>query len=190
MWKWSRSVVSDSSWSHGLQPTRLLRPWDFPGKSTGVGCHCLLRCYKAGIPKLQYLMPDNLGRADVVIVEISVSRSVLSNSLPPHGLYILPGSPIHGILPARILKWVAISLSRGSSQPRDQTCVTCIAGRLLTIWATSGSPRNKVHNKSNALESCQNHRPHPSSWKKFLPWNLSLMPKRLGNTVRDKMNKV
>ena len=41
-WKWSRSVVSNSSWPHGLQPTRLLRPWDFPGKSTGVGCHCLL----------------------------------------------------------------------------------------------------------------------------------------------------
>ena len=39
-WKWSRSVVSDSSpWPHGLQPTRLLHPWDFPGKSTGVGCH-------------------------------------------------------------------------------------------------------------------------------------------------------
>ena len=42
-WKWSRSVVSDSSRPNGLQPTRLLRPWDFPGKSTGVGCHCLLR---------------------------------------------------------------------------------------------------------------------------------------------------
>ena len=41
-WKWSRSVVSNSSRSHGLQPTRLLHPWDFPGKSTGVGCHCLL----------------------------------------------------------------------------------------------------------------------------------------------------
>ena len=41
-WKWSRSVVSDSSRPHGLQPTRLLCPWDFPGKSTGVGCHCLL----------------------------------------------------------------------------------------------------------------------------------------------------
>ena len=41
-WKWSRSVVSDSSRPHGLQPTRLLRPWDLPGKSTGVGCHCLL----------------------------------------------------------------------------------------------------------------------------------------------------
>ena len=36
-WKWSRSVMCDSSWPHGLQPTRLLRPWDFPGKSTGVG---------------------------------------------------------------------------------------------------------------------------------------------------------
>ena len=41
-WKWSRSVVSDSSRPRGLQPTRILRPWDFPGKSTGVGCHCLL----------------------------------------------------------------------------------------------------------------------------------------------------
>ena len=40
-WKWSRSVVSDSQRPHGLQPTRLLHPWDFPGKSTGVGCHCL-----------------------------------------------------------------------------------------------------------------------------------------------------
>ena len=44
-WKGSRSVVSDSLRPHGLQPTRLLSPWDFPGKSTGVGCHCLLRLY-------------------------------------------------------------------------------------------------------------------------------------------------
>ena len=42
-WKWSRSVVSDPQRPHGLQPTRLLCPWEFPGKSTGVGCHCLLR---------------------------------------------------------------------------------------------------------------------------------------------------
>ena len=41
-WKWSHLAVSDSSRPHGLQPTRLLRPWDFPGKSTGVECHCLL----------------------------------------------------------------------------------------------------------------------------------------------------
>ena len=42
-WKWSRSVVPDPQWPHGLQPTRLLHPWDFPGKSAGVGCHCLLQ---------------------------------------------------------------------------------------------------------------------------------------------------
>ena len=41
-WKWSRSVVSDPQQPRGLQPSRLLHPWDFPGKSTGVGCRCLL----------------------------------------------------------------------------------------------------------------------------------------------------
>ena len=45
-WKWKVKVKSLSRvrllWPHGLQPTRLLRPWDLPGKSTGVGCHCLL----------------------------------------------------------------------------------------------------------------------------------------------------
>ena len=47
----------------------------------------------------------------------------------------LPGSSIHGIFQTRILKWVAISFSRESSQLRDKTQVSCIAGRLLTIWA-------------------------------------------------------
>ena len=43
-----------------------------------------------------------------------------------------PGSSVHGIFQARILEWVAISSSRGSSQPRDQTWVSCIAGRFFT----------------------------------------------------------
>ena len=50
-WKWSRSVVSDSSKPHGLHPTRLLCPWDSPGKSTGVGCHPLLRATTYGAAK-------------------------------------------------------------------------------------------------------------------------------------------
>ena len=41
--KWSCSVMSNSLQPHGLYPTRLLHPWDFPGKSTGVGCHFLLQ---------------------------------------------------------------------------------------------------------------------------------------------------
>jgi len=47
------------------------------------------------------------------------------------------GFSVHGILQARILEWVAISFSKGSSQPRDQTQVSRIAGRFFTIWATN-----------------------------------------------------
>ena len=46
------------------------------------------------------------------------------------------GSSVHGILQARILEWVAISFSRGSSRPRDQTQVFRIAGRGFNLWAT------------------------------------------------------
>ena len=48
----------------------------------------------------------------------------------------LPGSSIHGILQARILEWVAVSFSRGSSRPRNRTHVSLIAGRRFNLWAT------------------------------------------------------
>ena len=47
-----------------------------------------------------------------------------------------PGSSLHGIFQARVLEWVAISFSKGSSQPRDRTQVSHIARRFFTIWAT------------------------------------------------------
>ena len=62
----------------------------------------------------------------------SVSRSVLFLSLGPHGLYT-PDSSVHGILQARILEWVAIRFSRGSSGPRNQNWVSHSAGRFFTI---------------------------------------------------------
>ena len=55
-WKWSPSVMSYSSRPHGLQPTRLLCPWDFPGKSTGVGCHWLLRVSPSGAVNVKQLI--------------------------------------------------------------------------------------------------------------------------------------
>ena len=64
----------------------------------------------------------------------SISRSVKSDSLQPHGLSP-PGSSVHRILQARILEWIAIPFSRESSQPRDRThvsCVSCIAGGFFT----------------------------------------------------------
>ena len=57
-----------------------------------------------------------------------------------------PGSSIHGILQARILECVAISFSRGSSQPRDRTQVSCIAGRCFNLWATREAPLYSIEN--------------------------------------------
>ena len=54
--------------------------------------------------------------------------------------YNLPGSSVHGISQARILEWVAISSSRGSSQPRDRTWVSCISRQILYHLAPLGSP--------------------------------------------------
>ena len=66
-----------------------------------------------------------------------------------------PGSSVHGILQARILEWVAIPFSRGSSQPRDQTQVSCIAGRGFNLWAT-GEAQTKTREGASA----------PFSWRR------------------------
>ena len=60
----------------------------------------------------------------------------MSDSLQPNGLGSPPSSSVRGILQARILVWAAISYSRGSFQPRDQTHISCIAGGCFTVWAT------------------------------------------------------
>ena len=57
----------------------------------------------------------------------------------------LPGSSAHGIFQARVLEWVAISFSRGSSWPRDRTWVFLVAGRHFTIWATWEAPTYSIH---------------------------------------------
>ena len=62
-----------------------------------------------------------------------------------------PGSSVHGIFQPRVLEQVAISYSRGSSQPRDQTCVSCIAGRSF-ITESTGKPRTQLFlSKSRSL---------------------------------------
>ena len=59
------------------------------------------------------------------------------------------GSSVQGILQARILQWVAIPFSRGSSCSRDWTQVFCIAGRLLTVWATKETHTKKKRQDVN-----------------------------------------
>ena len=84
----------------------------------------------------------------------TISRSEVAQSCPtlcdPMDCS-LPGSSIHGILQARILEWVAISFSRGSSQPRDQTRVSLIAGRRFNLWATREAPSPEVCSNSCPL---------------------------------------
>ena len=68
-------------------------------------------------------------------IKETVRCSVVSSYLWPHDCS-LPGSSVHGILQARILLWIAIPFSRGSSQLKDQIWVSCTVGRFFTIWAT------------------------------------------------------
>ena len=82
------SVVSDSVRPHGRKPTRLPRPWDSPGKNTGVGCHFLLQCMK-------------------VKSEREVAQLCPTCSDPMD--CSLPGSSAHGIFQARVLEWGAIA---------------------------------------------------------------------------------
>ena len=91
-WYCSRvtSVVSNSVRPHRRQPTRLPRPWDSPGKNTGVDCHFLLQCMK-------------------VKSESEVTQSCLTLSDPMN--CSLPGSSVHGIFQARVLEWGAIAFS-------------------------------------------------------------------------------
>ena len=63
-----------------------------------------------------------------------------------------PDSSLHGILQARILKWVAIPFSRGSSWPRDWVQVSCITGRFFTNWAIRVAP-SPLHTLTNVSVS-------------------------------------
>ena len=69
-----------------------------------------------------------------------------------------PASSVHGILQARILEWFAISFSRGSSWPRIQTWVSCIAGRFFIVWAT-----REAVNGWPSLNPCSWHNEHQFS---------------------------
>ena len=136
----SHSVMSYSLQPHGLWPIRMVYPWSFPGKNAGVGCHFLLQTIfptqglNSHLLHLLHWQVDsltlhNLGSPDesqkkercvhvCVCVCVCVSTQ-LCLTLCDLMNCDLPGSSVHGISQARILKWVAISYSRRSSQPRD-----------------------------------------------------------------------
>ena len=108
-----RYSVSHSIVSNSLWPHRLYRPWNSSGRNTGVGNPSLLQ----GIFPTQGLNPGFL-HCRWILYHLSHK-----------------GSP-------RKLEWVPYPFSRGSSQPRNQTRVFCIAGRFFTSWATREAQEN------------------------------------------------
>ena len=81
-WKWSCSVVSDSSWPRGLQPTRLLRPWDFSCKNPGVGCHCLLHQSQQRVDKwLQAAGAKGTGEVLMTVHKFTYARWISPRDL-------------------------------------------------------------------------------------------------------------
>ena len=80
--------MSDSVRPHRWQPTRLPRPWDSPGKSTGVGCHFLLQCMK--------------GKSESEVAQLRPTLGDPMDCSPP-------GPSIHGIFQTRVLEWAAIA---------------------------------------------------------------------------------
>ena len=93
----------------------------------------------------------------------------------------LPGSSIPGVLQARILEWVAISFSRGSSRSRDWTWVSCIAGRCFTLWAFKELSKvilksrhvNQTFFKKTKLQIYFFSEVNGKNWVKSQPWQLS-----------------
>ena len=84
------------------------------------------------------------------------SRTVVSWLLAIPWTACSLSSSIHEILQARVLEWVAISFSQGSSQAGDQTQVSCIAGRFFTNWATTFSSISSIKDEVNIfLSTCQ-----------------------------------
>ena len=82
--------MSNSVQPHRRQPTRLPRPWDSPGKNTGVGCHFLLQCMKVK------------SKSEVAQLCLTLSDPMDCS---------LPGTSIHGIFQVRVLEWGAIAFS-------------------------------------------------------------------------------
>ena len=125
--------MSDSVWPQTWQPTRFLRPWDSPGKNSGVGSHFFL----------QYINVKS---------ESEVAQSCLTPSDPMD--YSPPDSSVHGIFQARVLEWVAIAFSGSDLRlPSVQFSRSVVSDSLRPHESQHArppcpSPTHRVHSDS------------------------------------------
>ena len=124
-WKWSSLVVSDPQWPHGLQPSRLLRPWDFPGKSTGVGCHCLLQFFST--PTLFHFSSGYFPES-MVSFQLLFTHSVKFDSLWPLGLQ-------HTGFPSFTISWSLLKLMSIKTE-KNTYGINCLPYFIIKLGKT------------------------------------------------------
>ena len=134
-WKWKRRVKSWLKTQHSENEDRVIWSHHFMANRWGSNGNSE-RLYFLGLyfscPKSWTWLSDWTGGH--VVVQ-SLSQVWLCDPIDCS----LPGSSVHGISQARILEWVATFYSRGSSWPRDQTCVPSFASRFFNQWASQGA---------------------------------------------------
>ena len=146
--------MSDSVQPYRRQSTRHPRPWDFPGKSTGVDCHFLLWCTKV--------------KSESEVTQLCTTLSDPTDCS-------LPGSSLHGIFQARVLEWCAIAFSLGDQDfflslqifmgKIDNTSVQSLSRVQLFV-----TPRTAAHQASLSITNTQSP-PKPMSIESMMPSN-------------------
>ena len=99
-------------------------------------CICIMEWYAATKSVAVRFFKGLFFKKLILCISVCMSMCVLTHALGLWGPYSLPGFSVHEIFQARILDWVAISYFRGSSQPRDQTHVSCIGRGIFTTSTT------------------------------------------------------
>ena len=120
--------MSDSARPHRPQPTRLPRPWDSPGKNTGVGCHFLLQCMKV--------------KSESEVAQLCLTLSNLMDCS-------LPVSSVRGIFQAGILEWGAIAFSMLYIKPTE--LIHIIIENLYFLTTSTISPKPLLLASNNSL---------------------------------------
>ena len=159
---WERGRGSE--WLPRCQLQALLKNSVCSSPSLSLGCPSLRASFP--LPRsLYFFQPQLLGPEKL---SVSPTRSISDLDLSLCGCWITqscpaqcdpmdhspPGSSVHRILQARILEWVAIPFSRGSSWPRDRTQVSCITGRFFIVWATWEAMKENFQTKMRQMSGC------------------------------------
>ena len=134
----SRSVVSNSLWPDGLQPTRLLCPWDSPGKNTGVGCHALLqgifptREQNPGLPHCRQILYCLIHQGDIFCFALVLYKKERKKLIRLYGWFWFHRT-FHHILPLFTLSTDTFSSTFCDKYQKEKNFAEIISPTLSTL---------------------------------------------------------